>query len=163
MSCDVIVVPKNGWTLDEEATARDDELVVSVAPQVAFSGDWPLVLVDVYVLSPEALYAKLRIGTAEPSSIVGEYTRVGPAACVHMGEATLSKLLGEETTTTRGVQMLHCKYKVDLGFQDEISSSETVCLKMEFQMRKAPRPKPLTRNHGRASLSANIEALRAFI
>ena len=125
--------------------------------------DWPLVLVDVYVLSPEDLYAKLSIGTANPSSNVLEYTRVGPAACVHMGEATLSKLLGEETTTTRGVQMLHCKYKVDLGFQDEISSSETACLKMEFQMRKAPRPKPLTRNHGRASVAANIEALRAFI
>jgi hypothetical protein len=173
MSCDVIVVPREScWTLDEEATHRDGELVVSVAPRYAFEGDWPLVLVDVYVLSPEALYAKLRIGTAEPSSIVGEYTSVGPAGCVHVGEANLSKLLGEEKPS-QGVQMLHCQYNVDLGFQDEISSSESVCIKLKFQVRKAPRPKPLTRTlsgprklgsvAARASLTDNIEALKAFI
>ena len=163
MSCDVIVVPKNGWTLDEEAPDRDDKLVVSVAPHEAFAGDWPLVLVDVYLLSPDALHAKLRSGTAEPSSIVLEYKILDPSSCVHMGEANLSKLLGEEKTTSRGLQLLHCQYNIDLGFQDEISASEAAYLKLEFQVRKAPRPKPLSRNHGRADVAAKIEALRAFI
>jgi hypothetical protein len=161
-SCHVIVVPKNGWTLDEEATHRDEELVVSVAPREAFSGAWPLVLVDVYVLGPEALHAKLRSDAAEPSSIVLEYKILGPSACVHLGAANLSELLGQEKTTSRGLQLLHCQYNVDLGFQDEISASESVCIKLEFQVRKAPRPKPLTRA-GTASVTANIEALRAFI
>ncbi len=52
MSCDVIVVPKKDWALDEEPTHRDDELVTSVLSKEAFSGEWPLVLVDVYLLSP---------------------------------------------------------------------------------------------------------------
>jgi hypothetical protein len=163
MSCDVIVVPKHGWALDEEPTHRDDELVASVTPQEAFGGDWPLVLVDVYLLSPEDLYAKLRIGTANPSSNVLEYTRIGPAACVHVGEAALSKLLGEEKTTSRGLQLLHCQYDIDLGFQDEISASETACLKLKFQVLKAPRPKPLARELSIGSVKANLEALKACI
>jgi hypothetical protein len=163
MSCDVIVVPKHGWALDEEATERDDELLASVAPHEAFCGDWPLVLVDVYLLSPEDLYARLRIGTADPSSNVLEYTRIGPAACVHVGEANLSKLLGEEKTTSRGAQLLCCQYNLDLGFDDEVSSSETVRLKLAFQVRKAPRPKPLTRKLAMGSVKASLEALKACI
>ena len=162
-SCDVIVVPKHGWELDEEPTHRDDELVVSVAPQSPFAGDWPLVLVDVYLLSPEDLYARLRSGTAEPSSNVLEYTPVGPKACVHLGEAALSKLLGEEKTTSRGLQLLHCQYDIDLGFHDEVTSSETVRLKLKFQVRKAPRPTPLTRQLTIGSVKANLEALKACI
>jgi hypothetical protein len=162
LSCDVVLVPKPGWALNEEPTHRD-ELVVSVAPQEAFAGDWPLVLVDVYVLSPEDLYAKLRNGTANPSSNVLEYTKVGPSSCVHMGEANLSKLLGEEKTTSRGLQLLHCQYKIDLGFQDEISASESANLTLIFQVRKAPRPKPQTRKGGLTAVTANIQALKVFI
>jgi hypothetical protein len=160
-SCDVIVVPKNGWELVEEPTHRDD-FVVSVAPQSPLAGDWPLVLVDVYLLSPEDLCARLRSGTAEPSSNVLEYTPVGPKACVHLGEAALSTLLGEEKTTSRGLQVLHCQYGIDLGFQDEISASESASLTLKFEVRKAPRPKPLTRKGG-FSLDAKIQALKAFI
>jgi hypothetical protein len=163
MSCDVILVPKHGWELDEEPTHRDDELVVSVAPHSPFAGDWPLVLVDVYLLSPEDLCARLRSGTAEPSSNVLEYTPVGPKTCVHLGEAALSKLLGEEKTTSRGLQLLHCQYDIDLGFHDEVSASETARLKLAFHVRKAPRPTPLTRQRSIASIKANLQALKACI
>jgi hypothetical protein len=166
MSCDVIVVPKHGWQLDEEPTHRDDELVVSVAPHSPLAGDWPLVLVDVYLLGPEDLHARLRSGKTEPSSNVLEYTPVGPAACVHLGEAALTSLLGEEKTTSRGLQLLHCQYDIDLGYDDEVSASETARLKLAFQVRKAPRPAPLTRQRtvgSIGSIKANLQALKACI
>jgi hypothetical protein len=55
------------------------------------------------------------------------------------------------------------KPNVDLGFDDEVSSSETACLKLTFQVRKAPRPKPLTRKFAMGSVTASLEALKAMM
>ncbi len=180
MSCDVMVVPRAScWTLDEEATDRNDELVVSVAPQYAFQGDWPLVELDVYVHVDEVqgLYATLSSDIPYASSNVPENVvpqNVVPMACVHVGQASPSAALGEQKTNSRGDQLLYCQYNLNLGFEDEVSASFWAeCLKLQFQVRKNARRRPLTRTlsgprttgsvAARASLTDNIEALKAFI
>ena len=178
MSCDVMVVPRAScWTLDEEATHRDGELVVSVAPRYAFEGDWPLVELDVYVHVDEmqGLYATLSSDIPDASSNAPENVvpqNVVPMACVHVGQASLSAALGEQKTNRRGDQLLYCQYNLNLGFEDEASASFWAeCLKLQFQVRKNARPRPLTRTHSGsrtmgltgASLADNIEALKAFI
>jgi hypothetical protein len=177
MSCDVMVVPRDScWTLDEEATDRDDELVVSVSPQYDFEGDWPLVELDVYVHVDEmqglsaTLSSDIHAWSNAPENVVSQ--NVVPMACVHVGQASLSAALGEQKTNSRGDQLLYCQYNLNLGFEDEGSASFWAeCLKLQFQVRKNARRRPLTRTHigsrtmgvTGASLADNIEALKAFI
>jgi hypothetical protein len=177
MSCDVMVVPRKYWTLDEEAS--DGELVVSVAPLYAFEGDWPLVALDVYVhvdkmqgfyanLSSDIPYAPYASSNV-PENVVPK--KVVPMACVHVGQASLSAAEGKQKTNSHGDQILYCQYNLNLGFEEEVSKSEAACLKLQFQVHKNARRIPLTRTHSGsrtmgltgASLADNIEALKAFI
>ena len=107
-SCYVMLVPQKGWVVQDPGTHENHTLVSNVLPIVPLTEGWPLVLVDVYLLSPHEFYARLTDGNNK------EYKKVTPMTCVNMGQASLSKLLGTEITSKAGTQMIHCEYCLDL-------------------------------------------------
>jgi len=110
----VILVPPLNWEINEEPTHREKAVVVSLVPLIPLDNGWPLVVVDVYVVSSEDIHAQLRHMSLDESP-TSEYKEVGPTKCVKLGPATLSTALGDEDTTTR----LHCQYRLDLRYNTE--------------------------------------------
>lgn len=159
----VMVVPSNQWEVNTYLNGQSErELVATVYPLTEFE-KWPLVTVDVYLLSPEHVYVHMRPAPAADAAPIApteahKFTEVRPATCTKIGTAVLSSSLCTQHNSRQLGDYLERMYQVDLTFQEDgkIYATSDRGIDLTFNACKKP-PKALTRR-STVGVSGNLES-----
>jgi len=146
----VIVVPREGWRVDtdesdgagahimaewEAANPYIRELpvfsVTNVTPTKKIEGNWPDVLVDVYLLCGADAWVGLRRST-DPK--LKDFVKLSRNRCVKVGEVNVS--IG--VTGQPEPDNLTCTYHLDLRHQGRVLTGETGYIIVQFNVKRNP-------------------------
>jgi hypothetical protein len=146
----VIVVPREGWRVDTDESDGDGAhimadwvaanscrkmqpvfSVTNVTPTEKIEGNWPDVLVDIYLLCRTDASVCLRRSTDAQQK---GFVKLSLSNCVKVGEVNVSI----DVTGQPEPDNLTCTYHLDLRHRENVLPNETAYIIMQFNVKRNP-------------------------